>query len=197
MIEESVQNEYHSEVDAINLQSPQTVQTFAPPIPVAPAPFVPLQLQGFSTAIDESKPLHSVRPIFLEVCAGSAILSFFMHTLSKGGVQVVPIDNEANRHSPKMPILKLDLRQRPQVQLLMQLIKSGSVAGAHFAVPCGTCSRAREIPLKGNRGPKPLRSEQQPLGLPGLSEEDQKRVAAANEIYDAAFDLIDALLLAP
>ena len=158
--------------------------------------FVPLQLQGVTSLLAETKFSDSIRPIFLEVCAGCAILSFFVSALSKTGVQVVAIDNEANRHSPKVPILKLDLRRKDQVHLILQLISSGSVAGSHLAVPCGTCSRAREIPLKSGFGPKPLRSDSYPLGLPGLSEEDSKRVQAANEVYDSAFDIMDALLLA-
>ena len=53
----------------------------------------------------------------------------------------------------------------------------------HIAPPCGTASRAREIPLGHGRGPRPLRSELWPLGLPGLTEADQARVDSANAIY--------------
>ena len=133
------------------------------------------------------------RPIFLEVCAGSAVLSFYVGLLSSDGVQTVAVDHEANKHSPKVPIVKLDLTAPNQVQIVEDLIKSGSVGAAHFAVPCGTCSRAREIPLAGGNGPKPLRSETMPFGLPGLSEVDQARVDCANKIYQAVFDLIDIL----
>ena len=137
------------------------------PVAELDALFAPPQLQQQNAVFTDSPNRSVVRPIFMEVCAGSAILSFFMSTLSKEGVQVLPIDNEANRHSQKVPILKLDLRQKPQVQLLIQLIRAGSVAGAHFAPPCGTCSRAREIPLKGGGGPKPLRTETEPFGIAG------------------------------
>jgi hypothetical protein len=181
MQENSIHSEEHCEM-AINS--------------IANVTFVPLQLQGVTSLLAETKFSDSIRPIFLEVCAGSAILSFFVSALSRTGVQVVAIDNEANRHSPKVPILKLDLRQKDQVHLILQLISSGSVAGSHLAVPCGTCSRAREIPLKNGFGPKPLRSDLCPFGLPGLSEEDARRVQAANEIYESAFDIMDALHLA-
>ena len=53
----------------------------------------------------------------------------------------------------------------------------------HIAPPCGTASRAREIPLSRGRGPQPLRNDLWPLGLPGLNKADQARVDSANAIY--------------
>lgn len=53
----------------------------------------------------------------------------------------------------------------------------------HAAPPCGTCSRAREIHLAGLNQPRPLRSSAAPHGLAGLTAEEQKRVDAANSIY--------------
>ena len=162
----------------------------------SPSPFEVGQLQGLNSLISEGESRGNVRPIFLEVCAGSAILSYYVHTLSNGGVQTVPVDHAANKHAPKMPILKIDLRNKAQVQILLNLVKSGSVAAAHFAVPCGTCSRAREIELPGGGGPRPLRSPEFPLGLDGLTESEQARVDCANAVYDSCFDLIDELIVA-
>ena len=152
-------------------------------------------MQGFNSLLSERKPEDNVRPIFLEVCAGSAILSFFVETISKGGTQVVPIDNDANRHKPKVPVLKLDLLQSSQVQIIISLIKSGNVGAAHLAPPCGTCSRAREIPLPGGKGPRPLRSDDFPLGLDGLTEAENNRVQCASLVYEAVFDIVDELIL--
>ena len=60
-----------------------------------------------------------------------------------------------------------------------------------MAPPCGTMSRAREIPLpqwlkdKGIPEPYPLRSTQHPQGLPGLDGTDLIKVQKANAL--AAF----------
>ena len=58
------------------------------------------------------------------------------------------------------------------------------VAGVHIALPCGTCSRARGIPLPdGTPGPPPLRDAEHLHGLDGLSDIDAAKVKAANELY--------------
>ena len=58
-----------------------------------------------------------------------------------------------------------------------------------LAPPCGTCSQARNIKLRDShgrplKGPIPLRSEQFPEGLLGLSGNDLARVSSANRLYD-------------
>ena len=55
-----------------------------------------------------------------------------------------------------------------------------------MAPPCGTSSRARERPLPNDLShirAEPLRSEDRPLGLEGLSGLDAVRVGAANKSY--------------
>ena len=47
---------------------------------------------------------------------------------------------------------------------------------------CGTASRARDIRRFAN-DPKPLRSNEKPEGLEGLSQRDQERVALANTLF--------------
>ena len=54
------------------------------------------------------------------------------------------------------------------------------VAWVHWAPPCGTFSRAREIPRPD--APKPLRSVHRPAGLKGLSGTDALRVRSANSL---------------
>ena len=57
-----------------------------------------------------------------------------------------------------------------------------------IAVPCGTFSRAREIPIpawqrkQGAPSPKPLRSDEFPSGLPHLTGSDDIRVREANAL---------------
>ena len=56
-------------------------------------------------------------------------------------------------------------------------------------VPCGTASRAREIPIEGG-GPEPIRSPEFPDGLPNLRHRDKERVRKANLVDAAACRLI-------
>eukprot|EP00972_Heterocapsa_arctica_P056863 8392592-Heterocapsa_arctica.AAC.1 len=60
----------------------------------------------------------------------------------------------------------------------------------HFAPPCGTCSRAREIPVRGGSGPPPLRSAAHPAGLPSLRDVDLDKVLAANPLYEAVSSVV-------
>ena len=64
-------------------------------------------------------------------------------------------------------------------------VENGSIS----RVPCGTSSRAREIPISGG-GPRPLRSEERPQGLPWLTPRERQRVDSANQIYAFAVSLI-------
>lgn len=134
------------------------------------------------------KPL----PIFIEACCGSAILSF---EVKKRGFSVLPVDWINNKHDCKLSAVKLDLSSSEQVSILKQLIAQGPVEIVWAAVPCGTASKAREIKLpNGEKGPKPLRSQAFPEGLPGLSPINQARVHKANEVYDRVADLLQFAL---
>ncbi len=54
----------------------------------------------------------------------------------------------------------------------------------HAAPPCGTASRARDIPMSStDHGPPPLRSERWPLGFPSLTGYWAGKVLSANNIY--------------
>ena len=50
----------------------------------------------------------------------------------------------------------------------------------HMAPVCGTCSRARQIK---NGGPRALRSDEFPMGLPDLTAADKQRVELANCMF--------------
>ena len=120
-------------------------------------------------------------PVFLELCAGSAKLS---DAVRKHGYCVVPVDHDHNKHHPRCTIVQLDLSQQAAWDQLNFLVENVPIAGVHFAPPCGTCSKARGIPLPdGSAGPQPLRSQEFLLGLPNLNYRDQQRVVSANEIY--------------
>ena len=89
----------------------------------------------------------------------------------------------------KAPICKLDLTNDETVGMVQKWIHHPLCLFGHFGVPCGTCSRAREIPLDDG-GPVPLRSEAHPEGLPNLSQQDQTRVNLANRVYQVCCQLI-------
>ena len=100
------------------------------------------------------------------------------------------IDHHLNRNRLKSAAVKLDLAE-PWVQtMILDEIASGRVDGVHLGPPCGTSSRARNIPIKkklkrqGAPSPKPLRSSRWPDGLPTLKGVNKERVVSANLWYD-------------
>ena len=97
------------------------------------------------------------------------------------GADALGFDCVRNECRPKGPIVTMDLTQKHGQTLVMESVTSGRVHVNIMAPPCGTASRARERPIKN--GPKPLRSEAQPMGLPGFTGEDLDRVQAANALY--------------
>ena len=127
-----------------------------------------------------------------ELCAGSAGLSAKLY---EKGFTVVPVDHSHNSHRQQAPCVILDLSIDSGWVLLYRLLSEKRLFYVHGAPPCGTSSKAREIPLpqnlkrKGVREPQPLRSNAEPHGLQGLRQEDQARVEKANAIYSrmAAF----------
>ena len=80
-------------------------------------------------------------------------------------------------------------------ELLMGWLKMPNVVGIFLAPPCGSASRARQIPLKrkfGSRnvGPRPLRSDRYPNGVPGLTSSETSRVSIANQLYHLTAKLV-------
>lgn len=135
---------------------------------------------------------YSPDNLFAEVCCGSAKLSFCMNAC---GIKTLSVDYDRNRHETWMPNIKLNLADVTQAQVLLDLALNKKIAVAWFALPCGTCSRARDIRLPGQSFlPRPLRSLEFPRGLVGLSSDEQSRVDAANQIYDNMYIVIRALL---
>ena len=111
---------------------------------------------------------HSSEMVFLEIFAGSGNLSTAVKDIN---LSVYAIDNKAKRHS-QVSIHVLDLTKQSDVAVLLDLTCHANIASAHLAPPCGTASKARERPLPESLAhikADPLRSEQQPLGLEGLT----------------------------
>ena len=136
----------------------------------------------------------SLKPIAVELCAGSAKLSF---GLKKAGFSVVPVDHARNKHKQWLPTITIDLAEPLEAQIISDLCLSTQPLEVLWAgIPCGTCSRAREIPITihGRPGPKPLRSADFPRGLPNLAPWDQLKVSKANHIYDFVSTLIHRLI---
>ena len=121
------------------------------------------------------------KPLIIELCAGTAMLSRCFHEV---GFDILAVDHSHNRFHPLAHICTLDLTEDSSWEFLEYVVRHYPVCFVHVAPPCGTCSRAREINLGPSTSqPRPLRSEQYPHGIPGLTEEENKRVDAANRIY--------------
>lgn len=122
--------------------------------------------------------------IFVELCAGSGILS---KTAEEHGFATIPIDHDGNRHRTFTKVYSVDLADDKAWTFLDYLQKTARVVAWHMGLPCGTCSRAREIPISDtDPGPPPLRNAAHPLGVPWNSERDAHRVRLANELYQRA-----------
>lgn len=115
---------------------------------------------------------------FVELCAGSGILSSFA---KQAGMKVVAVDCERNRHQPFTDITAMDLTDDSCYARLGELAQQRDVLCWHIGLPCGTCSRAREIRLKpGSWGPPPLRGEGYEYGFPWNKPADKEKVDQAS-----------------
>ena len=124
----------------------------------------------------------------LELCAGSAMLSRCFH---EQGFTVMPVDHQQNRFHPLAKICNMSLTLDSSWKYLFWLVSTFAVVFCHAAPPCGTCSRARELP----GGPPPLRNEVYPWGFDDLSPDQRARVDAANKIYIGLAKFVEFLIL--
>ena len=125
-------------------------------------------------------------PIVIELFSGTGGVTAALRSF---GFDAVGIDKIHLKHALAAPML-LDVASPDGLQTLLTLIRSPRVVGIWAAPACGTCSAARNIPCRdaaGNLvpGPRPLRSESYPDGLPHLNAQDKGRVALANASYEA------------
>ena len=130
-----------------------------------------------------AKPLSEL--VCIEIFAGSARLTA---ELSARGFDALAIDHAGNRHRQSAPVLQIDLTLKEDQDRLFLLLGNPRIVYVHIAMPCGTASKAREIPmpawkLNGRPAPKPLRSLLHPAGLPTMDGVDKQRVLQANCLY--------------
>ena len=132
--------------------------------------------------------------VFVELCAGSAILS---SEASKRGFQTFAIDHEMNRFTPKSKIFVLDLSKDSSQHLLSDMYRQMRPQWTHMGLPCGTASRAREKPVSvhGAPRPRPLRDQNNLLGLGNLTASEQSRVDGANRVYRTAEHVLFQIFL--
>ena len=114
--------------------------------------------------------------LVIELFAGCALLSA---CCKQRGFEVLPVDSIHNKAKPTVHVTTLDLRQKHSWDIIRQVIQARQVAHVHAAPPCGTASRAHELP----GGPAPVRSPEEPLGLSTLQGTDLAKVRSANQIY--------------
>ena len=125
------------------------------------------------------------RAIFAEVFAGCARLSRFAQ---QAGFVALPVDGPRNVHKPECAVLSLDLCESDPQQCLLSIFQDLQPAAIHLALPCGTGTRARERPLPSYLlkqkapNPRPLRSQEHPLGVPHLSKTELQKVTSANRL---------------
>lgn len=124
----------------------------------------------------------------LELFAGSCKLS---KCLKEHGFRACGVDHKRCKNRVG-PCVVMDLTRDSGKQFVLKSLESGQIACVPMAPPCGTASRARErrLPKRLRRlgvpEPKPLRSPEFPLGLPGLTGKDAIRVNLANKCYKTA-----------
>ena len=132
------------------------------------------------------------KPRAIELCAGTAGLSA---KLRLAGFDVCAIDTKRNRFKVKHAITDLDISTDDAVEILLDTLlqDDGGVAYVHAGVPCGTASRAREIPIRGSgTAPRPLRTVLEPWGRTDIqmTEAERVRVQAANAVYTAVIRIL-------
>ncbi|CAE7555695.1 SLC24A2, partial [Symbiodinium sp. CCMP2592] len=146
-------------------------------------------LSGASATKAFTEALVPKEPLFLELCAGAAMLS---RCFREAGVPVMPIDHQHNRHHPLAQVCNLSLTEESTWVFLRNVVRDHPILFVHAAPPCGTCSAARNIKRKGV-SVAPLRSPEHPMGLPSLTGVNLDKVEAANKIYVGLAQFLDLL----
>lgn len=154
----------------------------------APSTFSPCAevTQGEGPTFEQGDKLP---PFLLELFCGTAGVCAQFRTL---GGRALGIDHHLKRTKLKAAAVKLDLTQMWVQELIEREIKLKRVAAVHMGPPCGTSSKARNIPIKrklraqGAPNPQPLRSSKFPLGFPWLKGLNKVKVQAANQLYEFA-----------
>ena len=121
-------------------------------------------------------------PVVFELFSGSGRVTACLRKLGLHAAH--GIDHVVVPEAASSPLIA-DLTTEEGQQLALFWITNPLLSAVFAAPPCGTCSRAREIPLAHSTdlGPRPLRDALHPDGLPSLQGVDQQRVASANRTY--------------
>ena len=145
-----------------------------------------VHVNTYTSLADTSSPniAQILHPFVIEICAGSARVTMSLQKL--GLTASFGVDRTVQKNGGKT--LVADLTTEEGQALCNLWLSSPNLLGVFIAPPCGTCSRARGIPIwlpngKCIPGPKPLRSEEHPNGLKGLRWIDRARVSSANRLY--------------
>ena len=130
---------------------------------------------------------HCTRPVFLlDLFCGTAGVAAAFNSC---GGEALGIDHVIDKRRVKGPVSKVDLSKRPGQRTVIEWLEADKVDAFMLAPPCGTASRAREIPiprrhqLRKGMQPAPLRSEAEPMGLAHLKGIAKLKVATANRLY--------------
>ena len=142
-----------------------------------------------NSSVDSSMKTEFENLICIEIFSGSGKLTA---SIRKLGMRAVAVDRSSSRTSG--PVTILDLTKEDDIVFLEDFIESEktNIMLVHLAPPCGTSSAARnkrhpDLELAGYTLPKPLRSEQYPIGLPTLRGLDAAKVQSANTLYWATY----------
>ncbi len=104
-------------------------------------------------------------------------------TFAQRGFQAIAFDHI---QAPQYKVFYLDLCKEEDQILLCTLIRTLRPTLVWLAPPCGTASKAKDIPAFDTSGKPislPLRSPDHPDGLPDLPPHQRNRVRAANQLY--------------
>ena len=133
----------------------------------------------------------------LDIFCGTAGVAAAFKNL---GGEALGIDHLIDKRRVKGPVSKVDLSKEEGQMTVLQWIADGKVDACMLAPPCGTASRAREIPLskklreRCGMQPAPLRSTKYPMGLPTLRGTGRLKVETANRLYNFTRRVIDLCL---
>ena len=117
--------------------SPEPAASCSPAL--APCtPVVPPSLGSGSRPETPCQRATCARPLFIELCCGSALLS---SVAQEAGYSVLPVDWGHNKHSPYVRALQMDLRQPSTWEFIRHVCQTRPIAWIHIAPPCGTASR--------------------------------------------------------
>ena len=142
-----------------------------------------------NSSVDSSTKTEFENLICIEIFSGSGKLTA---SIRKVGMRAVAVDRSSNRTSG--PVTILDLTVEDDIVFLENFIESekSNIMLVHLAPPCGTSSAARnkrhpDLELAGHTLPRPLHSQQYPMGLPELRGLDAAKVKSANTLYWATY----------